>query len=203
MTKIRISSRRSDLARLQAYQVGKGLMQANGDLEVEYFFKESLGDKNLNDPLWKMPERGVFTEDFVSDLLEERTDLVVHSWKDLPTEPRANLEIAATLPRADARDLLLLRKNCLGKETLELLTSSPRRAFASGAVLAPLLPFKVKEIRTKPVRGNIFTRLKKLSDGEGDGLFLAKAALDRLLTTNGFPEDFSEARAEIRELLKE
>ncbi len=67
--KIRISSRKSDLARLQAYAVGDALKKAHPALSVEYFFKESLGDKNLTDPLWKMPERGVFTEDFVGDLL--------------------------------------------------------------------------------------------------------------------------------------
>jgi hydroxymethylbilane synthase len=200
--KIRIGARRSDLARLQAYQVGAALKRSRRGLEIEYLFKESLGDKNQSDALWKMPERGVFTEDFVADLREGRTDIVVHSWKDLPTEPREGLEIAATLPRADPRDLLLLRKDALGKPALTLLTSSPRRAFATHAALAPLLPFPVKTLETKPVRGNVATRLKKLALGEGDGLFLAKAALDRLLGAEVPQEDFASARAEIRALLE-
>ncbi|MGZ3731793.1 MAG: hydroxymethylbilane synthase, partial [Bdellovibrionota bacterium] len=86
--KVRIAARRSDLARLQAYQVGAALRKHHRGLEIEFLFKESLGDKNQSDALWKMPARGVFTEDFVADLREGRTDLVVHSWKDLPTEKR-------------------------------------------------------------------------------------------------------------------
>src|SRR5690349_14814080 len=104
--KIKIGSRRSDLARVQALAVGRALKKAHRDLEVVHSFKESLGDKNLSDPLWKMPERGVFTEDFVDDLIQGRCDVVVHSWKDLPAEPRTETAIVATLPRADQRDLL-------------------------------------------------------------------------------------------------
>ncbi|MGZ3652724.1 MAG: hydroxymethylbilane synthase [Bdellovibrionota bacterium] len=200
--KVRIAARRSDLARLQAYQVGAALRKHHRGLEIEFLFKESLGDKNQSDALWKMPERGVFTEDFVDDLRNGRTDLVVHSWKDLPTEKREGLVVAATLPRADARDLLLLRKDAFGVANLTLLTSSPRRAFATGASLAPLLPFPVKSIETKPVRGNVATRLKKLALGEGHGLFLAKAALDHLLGADVPNEDFSESRSELRSLLE-
>lgn len=199
--KIRIGSRRSDLARLQAYQVGAALERAGHS--VEYQFKESLGDQNQHDPLWKMPARGVFTEDFVADLLEARCDLVVHSWKDLPTEPRPGLALAATLPRADPRDLLLLRKDAVGKKNLTLLTSSPRRTFAVQAVLEKLLPFPVKSLETKPVRGNIATRLRKLTQAEGDGLFVAKAALDRLLSAEIPQEDFAPARAELRSYLEQ
>lgn len=197
--RIRISARRSDLARLQAYQVGNAIKRAQRGLEVVYLFKESLGDKNQADPLWKMPERGVFTEDFADDLLRGETDLVVHSWKDMPTETRPGLKVAATMKRADPRDLLLLRKDCLGKADLLLLTSSPRRAFNAAAELKGLLPFPTTRIETKPVRGNIATRLKKLQAGEGHGLFLAKAALDRLLSSQ--EEEFAAARDEIRALL--
>jgi hydroxymethylbilane synthase len=198
--KIRIAARRSDLARLQAYQVGDELKSVHPALEPEYYFKESLGDQNQHDPLWKLPAQGVFTEDFVADLLEGRADLVVHSWKDLPTAARTGLALAATLPRADPRDLLLLRKD-LEKSRLTLLTSSPRRAFSANAFLAGLLPFPTESIATRPVRGNILTRLKKLALGEGDGLFIAKAALDRMLGST--QEEFASTRKEIRALLAE
>jgi hydroxymethylbilane synthase len=199
--KLRIAARRSDLARLQAYQVGAALKKARRGLEIDYLFKESLGDQNQNDPLWKMPERGVFTEDFVDDLRAGRSDLVVHSWKDLPTEPRPGLEIACTLPRADARDVLFFRRDSVGKRKLTLLTSSPRREFAARASLKKLLPFDVAELEFKPVRGNVATRLKKLALKEGDGLFMAKAALDRLLGAAVPQEDFAQSRGELRDLL--
>jgi hydroxymethylbilane synthase len=199
---LKIGARRSDLARLQAYQVGEALKTFRPNLEIQYLFKESLGDQNQNDPLWKMPTRGVFTEDFVSDLKEGRTDLVVHSWKDLPTEPREGLSLAATPSRADPRDLLFVRKGSVGKKELMLLTSSPRRTFATDMALKRLLPFPTSKIETKPVRGNITTRLKKLAAGDGDGLFMAKAALDRFLGKSVLQEDFSTARNEMRALLE-
>jgi hydroxymethylbilane synthase len=198
---IRIGSRKSPLARLQAYQVGDALQAANPTLTIEYFFKESLGDKNLTDPLWKMPERGVFTEDFVQDLLQKKVDLVVHSWKDLPTEARPGLKIFGCLPRADQRDLLLLRKSSLGKKQLRLLTSSPRREFSAREFLPKFLPFSVESMEFTPVRGNVNTRIRKLVEGEGDALFLAKAALDRLLSETR--EEFSSTQTEIRQYLKE
>ena len=87
--RVTIGSRRSDLARIQAYQVGETLRGAHPQIEINYSFHESLGDKNLNDPLWQMPEKGVFTQDFREGLLRGDFDLVVHSWKDLPLEGRA------------------------------------------------------------------------------------------------------------------
>ena len=104
--RVTIASRRSDLARIQAYQVGEALHADHPQIEIDYSFHESLGDKNLNDPLWKMPEKGVFTQDFREGLLRGDFDLVVHSWKDLAIEVDPETEIVATLPRADARDLL-------------------------------------------------------------------------------------------------
>ncbi len=196
---LKIGARKSPLARLQAYQVGDALQSKHPQLKVEYFFKESLGDKNLTDPLWKMPERGVFTEDFVQDLHQEKVDLVVHSWKDLPTEERPGLTIFGCPPRADQRDLFLFRKSSLGKSDLKILTSSPRREFSAKKFLRSLLPFSVNELEFQAVRGNVNTRIRKLVEGQGDGLFLAKAALDRLLAETR--EEFRSTQIEIREFL--
>ncbi|MCO5142983.1 MAG: hydroxymethylbilane synthase [Oligoflexia bacterium] len=198
---LRIGSRKSPLARLQAYKVGDALLAYYPELKIEYFFKESLGDKNLTDPLWKMPERGVFTEDFVEDLLNEKVDLVIHSWKDLPVEDRPGLKIYGCPKRADQRDLFLFRKESIGKQHLQILTSSPRREFSAKSFLKKFLPFTVKDLEFAPVRGNVNTRMRKLCEGQGDGLFLAKAALDRLLTDER--EEFLDTKKEIRNFLKE
>lgn len=197
---LRIGARKSPLARLQAFQVGDALEKIHPQLKVEYFFKESLGDKNLTDPLWKMPERGVFTEDFVQDLHQEKVDLVVHSWKDLPTEVRPGLTIFGCPPRADQRDLFLFRKTSMGKNQLKILTSSPRREYAAKKFLRSFLPFAVDSLEFQAVRGNVNTRIRKLVEGQGDGLFLAKAALDRLLSESR--EEFSETKAELRSFLQ-
>lgn len=196
--RLRISSRQSDLARIQAYLVGAALRDAHPGLETGFRFRESLGDLNQTDPLWKMPERGVFTEDFLTDLVEGETDLVVHSWKDLPVADRAETEVVATLPRADARDVLLLKKSAwsrvVASRKLRVYSSSPRRARNLGNFMQTFLPTKISGVEFVPVRGNIPTRVRKLfEDGEVDALIVAKAAIDRLLTpVEGAPPDEAE-----------
>jgi hydroxymethylbilane synthase len=189
LVRIKISSRKSDLARIQAFAVGDALKNSNSQIEIEYQFRESLGDKNLTDPLWKMPEKGVFTEDFLEDLENGRTDLVVHSWKDLPIEKRDLTFIAATLPRADQRDVLLFRKDKLSSvqnsKTLKIFSSSPRRAYNLEVFFKEALPFIVDNVQFESVRGNVPTRIQKLFESDMDGLIVAKAALDRLLEAGG------------------
>jgi hydroxymethylbilane synthase len=196
---IKIGARKSDLARLQAYLVGEALRQQGH--EIEYVFRESLGDKNLNDPLWKMPEKGVFTQDFFQDLVKGELDLVVHSWKDLPTEENKQTFIAATLPRADQRDLLLFKKSSQGRRNLHIFSSSPRREKNLKPFLAEVIP-GAEGVQFHSVRGNVQTRVRKLfSDPARDGLIVAKAALDRLLSAEA--EEFSETREFLREALRE
>jgi hydroxymethylbilane synthase len=185
--RLRISSRQSDLARVQAYLVGSALRAAHAGLEIDFRFRESLGDVNQTDPLWKMPERGVFTEDFLADLVAGETDLVVHSWKDLPVADRAETEIVATLPRADARDVLLLKRSAWSRvadrRKLRVFSSSPRRARNLEGFLLDHLPTEITDVEFVSVRGNIPTRVRKLfEDPEIDALIVAKAALDRLMS---------------------
>lgn len=118
---------------------------------------------------------GQFTGELERALLEGRVDLVVHSFKDLPTTPVAGLVLAAILERGDARDCLIgatgggLHAMPLGGR---VGTSSPRRA----AQLTARRP----DLVAVPLRGNVETRLRRLRDGEFDGLLLAAAGLDRL-----------------------
>jgi hydroxymethylbilane synthase len=201
--RVTIASRRSDLARIQAVQVGGTLHAAHPQIEINYSFHESLGDKNLTDPLWKMPEKGVFTQDFRAGLLRGEFDLVVHSWKDLAIEHDPETEIVATLPRADARDLLLVRKERWPEVertgVMSILTSSPRRAHNLESFLREALPAKINELKFENVRGNVPTRVRKLLELDVDGLIVAKAALDRLLEA---PQDeFAATQKDLREAL--
>jgi len=201
--RLTIASRRSELARIQALQVGEALRAAHPQLEINYSFRESLGDKNQNDPLWQMPEKGVFTQDFREGLLRGEFDLVVHSWKDLTIENDPETEIAATLPRADARDLLLVRNDRWAEVertgVISILTSSPRRAYNLDSFLREVLPAKLSKLNFVNVRGNVPTRVRKLFQSDVDGLIVAKAALDRLLEAN--QAEFAATRAELREAL--
>lgn len=202
--RLRIGARRSDLARLQAFEVGARLRREKPDLQIEYVFTESLGDKNLTDPLWKMPEKGVFTEDLSRGLRDGSLDLVVHSWKDLPIEDRPGSLIAATLERADARDVILFKREnrALVEEErhLRLFSSSPRREYNLRPFLLEAYPGGLDSVEFHSVRGNIQTRVRKLLESDSmDGLVVAKAALDRLLTAQ--EPEFQETKNFLRNAL--
>lgn len=200
-----LAARRSELARIQAFQVGRTLENLNPQLKIEYSFHESLGDKNQNDPLWQMPEKGVFTQDLRAGLLAGRYDLAVHSWKDLAIEDDGETEIAATLPRADMRDLLLVRADRWeqGRQSrrMTILTSSPRRSYNLQTFLPVALPARIDELVFEPVRGNVPTRVLKMWNPGADGLVVAKAALDRLLEAP--EEEFAATKTELRQLLSQ
>ncbi len=204
--RLKIAARQSDLAKIQAYHVGEALKKKHSQLEVEYFFRESLGDKNLETPLWQSPEKGVFTQDFIEGLIKGDFDCVVHSWKDLPTEARTQTTITATMPRADQRDLLLVKKkfikNFKSEGLLKIYSSSPRREYNLKSFLPNFLPLDKVKIEFTSVRGNVQTRVKKLLESEEvSGLVVANAALDRLLTTQ--KPEFSETRNFLKNSLKE
>ncbi|MBK24902.1 MAG: hydroxymethylbilane synthase [Halobacteriovorax sp.] len=195
---IKIASRKSDLARLQAYIVAEELKEAFHEVNIEHLFSASFGDLNPDIPLDQMPTKGAFTEDFKEGIKNREFDLVVHSWKDLPTDlPKDSLLF--TLKREDPRDLLIIRKDSIQKRDLKVLTSSPRRIHHIEPFIKSYFPHKIDTVECPEVRGNIPTRLKKLIQKEGDALIMAKAALDRLLTAK--KEEFAEVKKELREYL--
>lgn len=199
--RIRVLSRASDLATLQARLVAAALRARWPSLDVTLATQSSEGDRDRRIALWDATEKGLFTTDLSQALVDRRADVVVHSWKDLPIEPHPGTAIAATLERADARDVLLVRRDVVDARpgALTILTSSPRRMWQIERALAPLLPWSVATIGTTAVRGNIPTRLAKLVAGEGHGLIVAKAALDRLLSPAATPAIARAVRAAIDE----
>jgi len=195
--RLKLASRKSDLARLQLQTVGKYLKDKL-NATSEYIYSESFGDKNLDIDLAGSENKGLFTKDFYDAIVNGDVDMVVHSWKDLPIEDNETT-IALTLPRHDARDLLLVKKSSLDKISstgvIDVMTSSPRREFFIDAHLQKLYPATLNEIKFTPIRGNIPTRLSKLLNGKSDALVMAKAAVDRMLSAEG--EEFASIRKEI------
>ena len=180
MKTLKIVSRKSPLARIQALLVAARISKSFPDIDILHLYKNTLGDEDLTTPLNNMPDIGVFTNDIRNDLLNEVADIAVHSWKDLPVDLEKGTEIIGTLERADMRDMIFLKKDSIGKKGLTILSSSPRREKNLSTFLPSALPFKSK-IKFKDVRGNIHTRLTKLIQGGDDGLVIAKAAIDRFL----------------------
>ena len=202
MKALKIASRKSPLARIQALLVAERISKSFPDIEISHLYKNTLGDEDLTTPLNKMPDIGVFTNDIRNDLINKVADIAVHSWKDLPVDLEEGTEIIGTLERADMRDMLFLKKDSIGKNDLTILSSSPRREKNLSTFLPSALPFKSK-IKFKDVRGNIHTRLTKLIEADDDGLVLAKAAIDRFMEDkSGKFEDERNSLLEIQKNLK-
>ena len=192
---VRIISRDSDLAIIQAKLVGNAIKKKKNNISIDYLFKKTKGDIDLTTPLSKLPEIGVFTSDLRESLINEEADVAVHSWKDLPINLTSGTTIIGTLPRADMRDIVFFKKKNIAKfeklKTLTLLTSSPRREYNLNSFLKNALPYNIKNINFENVRGNIPTRLNKYFEGNSDGIVIAKAAIDRLFgrVKNDLSED--------------
>lgn len=167
---------------------------------------DSTGDKDLESPLWKMPEKGVFTREFRELLLDDRVDLVVHSWKDLEIEEDPNTKVFSVLGRADQRDMLFFKKKSLEnpKDKVQIFTSSPRRIYNLSSALKEIFPLSIKKLPLEfhPVRGSIRKRLEKWLNSDVDGVVIAKAAIDRLLDES-YPESQQEEFVKERQFLRE
>jgi hydroxymethylbilane synthase len=172
---IRLGTRRSPLAMAQAEEARARLCDAHGwqPDEVELVPVEASGDKIQDRPLADIGGKALWTRELDVWLAEGRIDAAVHSLKDVETIRPAELDIAAVLPRADKRDVLLGAASIHALPQGALVgTSAPRRA-------AQLLNSR-PDCRVVPFRGNVATRLAKLAAGEAQATFLAAAGLQRL-----------------------
>src|SRR5688500_16634138 len=157
-----LGARASVLAQVQARLVGDVLRARHPGLRIEYSFLSSPGDRELDTPLPELLRKGGFTGDLGVALRANAIDVAVHLWKDLPFATNPLTHIAATLPRADARDLLLVKRAWLtGREHAELrvLSSSARRRTNLSGFLQWALPVKAPRVTFVLARGDCEARL--------------------------------------------
>lgn len=170
---VKIGTRESKLAVIQAELVEDYIRKNSVNRETELVKMKTTGDKILNKTLDKVGGKGLFVKELDAALLDGRSDISVHSLKDMPMEVSVELPLLGFSKREDPRDVLVLPK---GKreldKTLPLGCSSARRTLQ----LQKLFP----DIEVKSIRGNVLTRLEKLDNGEYSGLILAAAGLKRL-----------------------
>jgi hydroxymethylbilane synthase len=174
---LRIGSRGSALALVQAREVQSRLAQAcglpAGRIEIKTI--RTTGDTIQDRPLVEAGGKGLFTKEIEEALLAGAIDLAVHSSKDMPTVLPAGLVLSAFLPREDARDAFVSRK-------ADRLADLPRGAVVGTA--SPRRQALVKRLRPDlamvPLRGNVETRLRKIEAGDADATVLAIAGLKRL-----------------------
>lgn len=184
MKQIRVGSRESRLAVIQSEIVMDYLREKCPDAQVSLVTMKTTGDKILDRTLDKVGGKGLFVKELDRALLDGRSDLSVHSLKDMPMETPEELPIAAFSRREDPRDVLVLPE---GAKELDLSRpigcSSLRRILQ----LRELFP----QARFESVRGNVITRLQKLDEGQYGVLVLAAAGLLRLGLENRISRYFT------------
>lgn len=168
---IRIATRASALARLQAERVGRMLGR-----DVELVLVSTTGDRDQTSELHAIGGQGVFTKEVQQAVLDGRADVAVHSAKDLPASTPPGLLLVAVPERADPRDALVGRALDELVPGARIGTGSVRRR----AQLASARP----DLSFGPLRGNIETRLRKREELGYDAIVVALAALERLGLTD-------------------
>lgn len=202
---LRIGTRGSPLALAQAQMVAAALREKGTETEIVPIV--TTGDVIQDRALAEVGGKALWTKELDRALIEGRTDLSVHSMKDVETFRPATLLIAAMLERADTRDRLI------GAENIEALPEGARIGTSSPRRTAQLLARR-PDLHCAIIRGNVQTRLAKIEAGEFDATLLAAAGLDRLGLDIGAPLDLLPApsqgaigvevlsgRADLRDLL--
>jgi len=177
-----VGTRGSELALVQATATEATLTAAFPDLQIERRIIKTTGDRRTDVALADVAkaegifDKGVFIKELEQALDDGSIDIAVHSLKDLPTVLDPRFALAAVLPRAGVRDVLVTRGSC-GFDALPAAarvgTSSVRRA--------KQVEFLRPDLQVVDLRGNVPTRLEKLATGENhDAILLAEAGLVRL-----------------------
>ena len=171
-TTIRIGTRESQLAVWQATQVQN--MLAKNAIDAELVFIKSEGDIDLKTPLYEIGVQGIFTRSLDIALLNNEIDVAVHSMKDVPTQLPAGIAQAAVLKRGSHKDLLVYKGEwpSISEQAMLVATSSIRRKAQW------LHRFPHHHITN--LRGNVNTRLKKLTDSDWNAAIFAAAGLERI-----------------------
>lgn len=170
-----IGTRGSELALWQANYVRSSLQRLFPESFFEIKIIKTTGDESLDVALSKIGDKGLFTRQIETELLEGNIDLAVHSLKDLQTMQPDGLAIGAVCEREVSNDVLISR-------SVSAIGDLPRGAkVATGSLRrrSQLLHFR-PDLEITEIRGNVPTRLKKFSESDLDGMILAYAGIHRL-----------------------
>jgi hydroxymethylbilane synthase len=171
---IRIGTRDSQLAVWQATLVQNLLKDAGVISELVYI--KSEGDIDTVTPLYALGVTGVFTKTLDAALLSKRIDIAVHSMKDVPVQLARGIKQAAVLKRASYKDVLVYKN---GSEFLNHSDSNAVIATSSIRRIAQWLN-RYPNHNIKNLRGNVNTRLRKLTESNWQGAIFAAAGLERI-----------------------
>lgn len=187
---VRIGTRGSALALAQAHETRDRLVAAHGmaEQDFEIVVIKTTGDRILDRPLSEIGGKGLFTKEIEQALTDGDIDLAVHSSKDMPTVLPDGLELSAFLPREDVRDAFISPK------AMTLADLAPGSVVGTASLRRQALVKRLRpDLEVVTYRGNVQSRLRKLSEGVVDATLLAYAGLKRLgmedVVTSVFDED--------------
>ena len=171
ISKIRIATRRSKLAMVQTLWVKEELEKNIPNIEVNIEAMATQGDKILDVALAKIGDKGLFTKELETQMLQDKADIAVHSLKDLPTNLPDGLTLGCITKREDPSDALVINK----KNESYKLENLPSGSIVGTSSLRRLaqLKFNFPNLIFKDIRGNVITRLEKLDSGEFDCIILS------------------------------
>nr|P13446.1 RecName: Full=Porphobilinogen deaminase, chloroplastic; Short=PBG; AltName: Full=Hydroxymethylbilane synthase; Short=HMBS; AltName: Full=Pre-uroporphyrinogen synthase; Flags: Precursor [Euglena gracilis]CAA33759.1 unnamed protein product [Euglena gracilis] len=175
---VRVATRKSPLAMWQAEFIQSELERLWPGITVELQPMSTRGDKILDSPLAKVGGKGLFVKELETALLENRSDIAVHSTKDVPMELPEGLVLGVICKRHDPCDAIVFPKGS-NLKSLEDLPHGARVGTSSLRRQCQLL-LKRPDLKFLELRGNVNTRLAKLDSGDYDAIILAAAGLKRL-----------------------
>lgn len=173
--KLIVGTRGSRLALLQTEIVTKSLLKAYPNLKIEIQPIRTAGDANPEKPLLEIKAKGIFEKEIDRAVSQRRVDFAVHSMKDIPTIDPWGTSVVAVPVRGPPNDVLVSRSNRKIRKLpsrATIGTSSPRRAAQISRVR--------QDLRIRPLRGNVETRIEKVKTGTYDAAILAEAGVKRL-----------------------
>jgi hydroxymethylbilane synthase len=184
-----LATRRSALALAQSRAFARALEARVPGLLVDELLVVTTGDKVTDVPLNAIGGKGLFTKEIEEALDRGDAHFAVHSYKDVPAELAPRFTVACVPPRADARDVIVTRRG----GGLDALASGSRVGTSSLRRSVQLRAAR-PDLEYVPLRGNVDTRLRKLDEGQLDGIVLARAGLLRLALDHRATEPLDPAR---------
>jgi len=181
---IRVGSRDSALAVIQARLVIDAVKKTNPDFDFEIVTIKTTGDKILDKSLDTIGGKGLFIKEIEQALATGSIDIAIHSYKDMPYEETNGLPVVALSEREAPFDVLVLPKDTDTLDNSKPVGSSSLRRTIQFTRL-------YDGVEIKAVRGNVPTRLSKLDNGEYSALILAQAGLNRLSLQNRISRVFT------------
>jgi hydroxymethylbilane synthase len=175
--KVRIATRASKLALIQARTIAQGIREHNPGVEVEEVEISTKGDRVQDRPLNAIGGKSLFVAEVEAALVNGEADIAVHSLKDVPgdVELAEGFDLICVPERGDPHDVLVTSD---GRE-LDALEAGARVGTTSLRRMSQLRALR-PDLNYQTLRGNVITRLSKLDDGRFSAIVLAAAGLERL-----------------------